>query len=130
MLASCYNKPDKPELLILVTFSSENIGYKRLGCNYPGIGKCIHLCVFQDISEFYQIFSDEVLGSGQFGVVYSGTHRQSGRPVAIKVIDKTRFPSKHEEQTKIEVTILQVSVIIYVKRFFVEFTTNLVFVWP
>ncbi|XP_057202139.1 protein kinase D4 isoform X2 [Triplophysa rosa] len=61
----------------------------------------------QDISEYYQIFSDEVLGSGQFGVVYSGTHRQSGRPVAIKVIDKTRFPSKQEEQTKIEVTILQ-----------------------
>ncbi|XP_077083666.1 protein kinase D4 isoform X1 [Siphateles boraxobius] len=61
----------------------------------------------QDISELYQIFSDEVLGSGQFGVVYGGTHRQSGRPVAVKVIDKTRFPSKQEVQTKNEVSILQ-----------------------
>ncbi|NP_001170925.1 protein kinase D4 isoform X2 [Danio rerio] len=61
----------------------------------------------QDISELYQIFSDEVLGSGQFGVVYGGTHRQTGRPVAIKVIDKTRFPSKQEQQTKNEVAILQ-----------------------
>ncbi|XP_050972139.1 serine/threonine-protein kinase D3 isoform X1 [Labeo rohita] len=61
----------------------------------------------QDISEIYQIFSDEVLGSGQFGVVYGGTHRHTGRPVAIKVIDKTRFPVKQEEQTKNEVSILQ-----------------------
>lgn len=28
--------------------------------------------VFQDISSVYQIFTDEVLGSGQFGVVYGG----------------------------------------------------------
>ncbi|XP_016393557.1 serine/threonine-protein kinase D1-like [Sinocyclocheilus rhinocerous] len=61
----------------------------------------------QDISELYQIFSDEVLGSGQFGVVYGGTHRHTGRPVAVKVIDKTRFPTKQEEQTKNEVSILQ-----------------------
>uniref|UniRef100_A0A671RGM2 Serine/threonine-protein kinase D3-like n=1 Tax=Sinocyclocheilus anshuiensis TaxID=1608454 RepID=A0A671RGM2_9TELE len=61
----------------------------------------------QDISELYQIFSDEVLGSGQFGVVYGGTHRHTGRPVAVKVIDKTKFPTKQEEQTKNEVSILQ-----------------------
>ncbi|TRY83359.1 hypothetical protein DNTS_015076 [Danionella cerebrum] len=61
----------------------------------------------EDISKFYQIFSDEVLGSGQFGVVFGGTHRQTGRTVAVKVIDKTRFPSKQEQQTKNEVKILQ-----------------------
>ncbi|KAI4901141.1 hypothetical protein NFI96_030382, partial [Prochilodus magdalenae] len=60
-----------------------------------------------DVSALYQIFSDEVLGSGQFGVVYGGTHRQTGRPVAIKVIDKTRFPAKQERQSRNEVSILQ-----------------------
>ncbi|XP_074555478.1 protein kinase D4 isoform X2 [Halichoeres trimaculatus] len=60
-----------------------------------------------DISVVYQICTDEVLGSGQFGVVYKGTHRKSGRPVAIKVIDKTRFPTKQERQLRNEVSILQ-----------------------
>ncbi|XP_060775879.1 serine/threonine-protein kinase D1-like [Neoarius graeffei] len=60
----------------------------------------------QDISLLYQVFS-EVLGSGQFGVVYGGTHRQTGRPVAIKVIEKTRFPAKQERPSTNEVAILQ-----------------------
>ena len=30
-----------------------------------------------DISQSYQIFPDEVLGSGQFGIVYGGVHRWS-----------------------------------------------------
>ncbi|XP_071447590.1 serine/threonine-protein kinase D3 [Hetaerina americana] len=60
-----------------------------------------------DISALYQIFPDEVLGSGQFGIVYGGVHRTSGRSVAIKVIDKLRFPTKQEAQLKNEVSILQ-----------------------
>ncbi|XP_072345764.1 serine/threonine-protein kinase D3-like [Scyliorhinus torazame] len=62
-----------------------------------------------DISVVYQIFPDDVLGSGQFGVVYGGKHRKTGRDVAIKVIDKLRFESKQESQLRNEVSILQVS---------------------
>lgn len=84
----------------------------------------------------YQIFADDVLGSGQFGIVYggemsespvsiqnntdsemlrslnkhlcAGKHRKSGRDVAIKIIDKMRFPTKQESQLRNEVAILQV----------------------
>ncbi|XP_071790240.1 serine/threonine-protein kinase D1-like isoform X2 [Asterias amurensis] len=59
-----------------------------------------------DISQYYQIFPDEILGSGQFGIVYGGVHRTSARQVAIKVIDKLRFPTKQETQLKNEVSIL------------------------
>ena len=31
-----------------------------------------NIAVLQDIGTVYQIFADEVLGSGQFGVVYGG----------------------------------------------------------
>uniref|UniRef100_A0A8C6WF44 non-specific serine/threonine protein kinase n=1 Tax=Neogobius melanostomus TaxID=47308 RepID=A0A8C6WF44_9GOBI len=61
----------------------------------------------QDISAVFQIFTDEVLGSGQFGVVYGGKHRKTGRDVAIKIIDKLRFPNTEESQLKNEVAILQ-----------------------
>lgn len=61
----------------------------------------------RDISSQYQIFPDELLGAGQFGKVYGGVHRTSGRSVAIKVIDKQRFPQKQEAQLKNEVAILQ-----------------------
>jgi len=60
-----------------------------------------------DISQAYQIFPDEVLGSGQFGIVYGGVHRISSGSVAIKVIDKMRFPTKQEAALKNEVSILQ-----------------------
>ena len=38
----------------------------------------------------------------------TGKHRHDGRDVAIKVIDKLRFPTKQEAQLKNEVAILQV----------------------
>jgi protein kinase D len=39
--------------------------------------------------------------------VYGGIHRKTTRPVAIKVIDKLRFPTKLEAELKNEVEILQ-----------------------
>lgn len=38
----------------------------------------------------------------------TGKHRKTGRDVAIKVIDKMRFPTKQESQLRNEVAILQV----------------------
>ena len=60
-----------------------------------------------DISTLYQVFPDEVLGSGQFGIVYAGVHRKKGYCIAIKVIDKHRFSSKHQAALRNEVVILQ-----------------------
>ena len=40
--------------------------------------------------------------------VCSGVHRNTNHPVAVKVIDKLRFPNKHENALKHEVAILQV----------------------
>lgn len=41
--------------------------------------------------------------------IFSGKHRKTGRDVAVKVIDKLRFPTKQESQLRNEVAILQVS---------------------
>ncbi|XP_078516952.1 serine/threonine-protein kinase D3-like [Lissotriton helveticus] len=77
----------------------------------PGLakdgGSGLGLQTNMDISNLYQIFPDDVLGSGQFGTVYGGKHRKSGRNVAIKVIDKLRFPTRQESQLRNEVAILQ-----------------------
>ena len=93
--------------------------------------------MFQDIAQRYQIFTDEVLGSGQFGVVYAGVvaqlsygsalhymyhcllyylgvRRLSGHEVAIKVIDKARFPTKQETALKNEVAILEAWLVSFV----------------
>lgn len=40
---------------------------------------------------------------------HTGKHRKSGRDVAVKVIDKLRFPTKQESQLRNEVAILQVT---------------------
>ncbi|KAL5258737.1 hypothetical protein ACHWQZ_G009257 [Mnemiopsis leidyi] len=45
----------------------------------------------RDISEVYQIFIDDMVGSGQFGAVYGAIHRQTGRKAAVKIIKKEQF---------------------------------------
>ena len=40
-----------------------------------GSEPCVEKTEAPDISQSYQIFPDEVLGSGQFGIVYGGVHR-------------------------------------------------------
>lgn len=41
---------------------------------------------------------------------FKGKHRKTGRDVAIKIIDKLRFPSRQESQLRNEVAILQVTI--------------------
>ncbi|XP_070972563.1 serine/threonine-protein kinase D1 [Oncorhynchus clarkii lewisi] len=85
-------------------------GSRHGGHNDVSISISVSNCQIQenvDISSVYQIFPDEVLGSGQFGIVYGGKHRKTGRDVAIKIIDKLRFPTKQESQLRNEVAILQ-----------------------
>uniref|UniRef100_A0A914HHT2 protein kinase C n=1 Tax=Globodera rostochiensis TaxID=31243 RepID=A0A914HHT2_GLORO len=61
----------------------------------------------QEFSQLYQIFADEILGSGQFGTVYGGIQRKTGKHVAVKLIDKLKFPSNKEAALRTEVEILQ-----------------------
>ncbi|CEF63322.1 Serine/threonine-protein kinase D [Strongyloides ratti] len=61
----------------------------------------------QEFSQLYQIFADEILGSGQFGTVYGAIHRKTGKHVAVKLIDKLKFPSNKEAALRTEVEILQ-----------------------
>uniref|UniRef100_S4R9R9 Uncharacterized protein n=1 Tax=Petromyzon marinus TaxID=7757 RepID=S4R9R9_PETMA len=77
-----------------------------------------------DISSIYQIFPNEVLGSGQFGVVYGGKHRKTGRDVAIKVIDKLRFPTNEDSQLRNEVAILQVTLLLILSSAECRFKTK------
>uniref|UniRef100_A0A336M6P4 protein kinase C n=1 Tax=Culicoides sonorensis TaxID=179676 RepID=A0A336M6P4_CULSO len=44
-----------------------------------------------DITQVYTIFPDEVLGSGQFGIVYGGVHKKTKRSVAIKILVALKY---------------------------------------
>uniref|UniRef100_A0A1I8HQD8 Protein kinase domain-containing protein n=1 Tax=Macrostomum lignano TaxID=282301 RepID=A0A1I8HQD8_9PLAT len=63
--------------------------------------------VGETLESQFDVQHEEILGSGQFGTVYAGVCYATGQEVAIKVIDKLRFPTKQETQLKNEVSILQ-----------------------
>ncbi|KAK6731785.1 hypothetical protein RB195_007940 [Necator americanus] len=62
-----------------------------------------------EFAELYQVLSEKVLGSGQFGTVYNAIQRHTGVEVAVKVISKERFSKKSNgvESMRAEVAILQ-----------------------
>lgn len=90
-LAKSWETSIRQALLPVTSNSSEFL--------YVNDMKCIFNCVLivepeetndseeqiLDMNQIYQIYPDEALGSGQFGVVYGGVHRRTSRPVAIKV---------------------------------------------
>lgn len=61
----------------------------------------------EEFSQLYQIFTDDLLGSGQFGTVYGGIQRNNGKHMAVKIIDKQKFPSNKADALRTEVDILQ-----------------------
>ena len=75
--------------------------------------QCTEVSDLQEISRFnvkvMSPISDAMVLWVKIGHVFAGKHKKTGREVAIKVIDKLRFPTKQEEQLKNEVSILQVS---------------------
>jgi len=60
----------------------------------------------ENLEQIYQIEPDEILGSGQFGIVYSARHRTRHQAVAIKAINKNKFPSGQDQQLRHEVTVI------------------------
>lgn len=64
-----------------------------------GLQRCVH-------GPFAQF---RFLGFDEDQHLTAGTQRKSGLFVAIKVIDKSRFPGKHERQLRNEAAILQVN---------------------
>ena len=59
-----------------------------------------------NLEDLYQILPDDILGSGQFGVVYLAKHRSKDLDVAIKAIDKKKFPQSQSQQLRHEVTVI------------------------
>lgn len=68
--------------------------------SHSGSSNCCFNYILEQLSVFVM----------QIGVLFhAGKHRKSGRDVAIKIIDKLRFPTKQESQLRNEVAILQVN---------------------
>jgi calcium/calmodulin-dependent protein kinase I len=49
----------------------------------------------------------DTLGQGKYGVVKKGTHRKTGKEVAIKIIKKKELPQKDKELLMREIDVLK-----------------------
>ncbi|CAK7895393.1 hypothetical protein CAAN1_10S00804 [[Candida] anglica] len=62
-------------------------------------------CPYPDLPDKYQLL--EILGEGAFSVVYKGIDVGTGKPVAIKVIDKRDLNAKQLNNIKNEISIMK-----------------------
>ena len=62
---------------------------------------------YSNLNEIYEI--RQVLGKGKFGLVKLGIHRESGRKVAIKIINKKLVTAIDVQQVKTEIDILKIA---------------------
>ena len=68
------------------------------------IRKVVH---YSNLNDLYEI--KEPLGRGKFGLVKLGVHKESGREVAIKIINKKLLSSLDVQQVKSEIDILKIA---------------------
>eukprot|EP00117_Sycon_ciliatum_P016708 scpid55676/ scgid16018/ Probable myosin light chain kinase DDB_G0271550 len=62
---------------------------------------------YRSILDFYDV-SKDVLGKGKFGIVKLGTHKNTGKEVAIKIVSKTEMSPEDLELQRNEIEILKV----------------------
>ncbi len=61
---------------------------------------------YTNFHEFYELA--ETLGKGKYGVVKKGTHKKSGKVVAIKIVNKKELSVKDNEKLKREIEVLKI----------------------
>jgi len=61
---------------------------------------------YSDLNDIYEV--GDKLGNGKFGLVRLGTHKESGRKVAIKIMKKKDMNNEDLELVKTEVEILKI----------------------
>ena len=62
---------------------------------------------YSDLNDLYEIKG--VLGKGKFGLVKLGIHKESGRQVAVKIINKKLVSEVNVQQVKTEIDILKIA---------------------
>lgn len=74
---------------------------------YSNWVKCIRKVTgYQNLTDIYEV--KEKLGNGKFGLVRLGIHKQTGRKVAIKVMNKKDMTNQDLELVKTEIEILKI----------------------
>ena len=61
---------------------------------------------YSNLTDIYEI--KEKLGNGKFGLVRLGIHKQTGRKVAIKIMNKIDMNNQDLELVKVEIEILKI----------------------
>ena len=115
-LSGVYVKEEEPSLIdgkkfysfVIVFPAKERKYYVIDEEEYKKWVKAIRKAVgYSNLNDIYEI--KDVLGKGKFGLVRLGIHKESGRKVAIKIINKKLVSTLDLEQVKTEVEILKIA---------------------
>jgi len=81
---------------------------------------------YQNLNDIYEV--KERLGNGKFGLVRLGIHKQTGRKVAVKIMNKKDMNNQDLELVKTEIEILKICQHPYIIRLYDVFE-NLEFIY-